>query len=80
MKIKHPKFNTAIDDQELLKQLAPNYAFMHCDETNSIKEFYKGNRFSKSRRHRSSDHINYSCYKVSSTINYSLFFESNERK
>lgn len=80
MKKRHPKFNTVIDDPNLLGQLSPNFAFMHCDETNSIKEFYKGNRFSKSKRHRSNDYINFSCYKVSSTINFSIFFEQNERK
>ena len=80
MSTKHPKNNTIIEDQDLLRQEAPHYRFMYCDKTNSIKEFYKGNRFSKSARHRTSNYINYSCYKVFSTINYSIFFDLNERK
>lgn len=80
MKATPEKSNTVFENWDILNEVSPNYRFMHSDETNSIKEFYKGVRFSRSEKHRSGDYINYSCYKPFSLINYSLFLKQNERK
>lgn len=75
-----PKKNTTIFEEHILEKVSVNYRFMHKDNTNSIREFYTGVRFSNCDKHRSEEYINYSCYKPVSSLYIYKFFEKNERK
>jgi hypothetical protein len=72
------KKSAIVTDEEVLKRISPNYRFMNVDETNFIREFYVGVRFSKSKKHRSYQYINYSCYKPISNLFLKQLLKINE--
>ena len=76
--MKSKNLSPIIEDEKILKRVSPNYRFMNVDETNFIREFYTGIRFSKSTRHRSSQYINYSCYKPISNLFLKQLLKINE--